>query len=481
VTDIVLLALSALVIGAIAAGGAVWLLNAPKIVALKGENDALRKDAAEARQAREELENIRGKLEAAQGQVAELEPLRERVAQAQASEAAANAKLEAHEKISAEKDRQFLEAREELQRQFKVLASDVLRENKDELLKQAKETFDAQKALSNSEHETRSKEIVSLIKPLEDKLKNYEEHVTAIEAARNKSYGELNRAIEMVQNETKGVRDVTANLVNALKASPKTIGRWGEEQLKRVMEMSQLLEHCDFDTEVTFQNVDETIRPDVVIKLVGGRTIIVDAKVSTRAYIQAIETTVDEERGLLLKRHAEQMRERLTSLSAKNYWEKVAGSADCVVMFVPGENFVAAAFQQDPELFQDSIDRKVLICTPTTFIALAKAISYGWDQERLARNAVQVGQMAKDLYLRLKDMGGHVSVLGTHLKNAAEKYNDMVGNMESRVMPQARKFSDFGVPGTSENIAELAPVTTTVRLPKAGRDLLVPPDSDLGK
>ncbi len=234
-----------------------------------------------------------------------------------------------------------------------------------------------------------------------------------------------------------------------------------------------MVEHCDFETEKHYRGEDEALRPDALIHVSGGRCIVIDAKAPVSAYLDAIEAGEDESRETLLKRHASQLRERLSNLSSKSYWEKIPGSTDCVVMFVPGDNFVSAAFERDRDLFEDGIKARVLICTPTTFIALAKAISYGWRQEKLAQNALEVSRLGRDLYARLATMGDHISDLGKHINNAAKKYNAFVGSMESSVMSQARRFNELGVEGTSKPLSDLAEVDTVVRFPQPNRDLLI--------
>jgi DNA recombination protein RmuC len=311
------------------------------------------------------------------------------------------------------------------------------------------------------------------VKPLGDTLKSYDVALKEIEKARDESYGGIKQALGAIQAQHGEVKSVTANLVNALRASPKTRGRWGEETLRRVMEMSGMVEHSDFETEKHFRGEDVSLRPDALIHVSGGRTIVIDAKAPISAYLDSIDAAGEEERELLLKRHAAQLRERLTNLSSKSYWEKISGSTDCVVMFVPGDNFVSAAFERDPDLFEDGIKARVLICTPTTFIALAKAISYGWRQEKLAANALDVARLGKELYARLATLGDHVSDLGKHINNAAKKYNAMVGSLESQVMPQARRFSELGVEGTAKPLDDLPEVDTVVRFPQQNRDLLI--------
>jgi DNA recombination protein RmuC len=427
----------------------VWLLRAARIAALAAENEGLRASS--------------GELTAARNRIFEMGRESERL----------RADLDNAKKTHDEQVLQFQQLRKEMTDQFQLLAGEALKASNDEFSKRAEEIFKAQKELTSAEIDKRSKEMSELVKPLGETLKAYEVELKRVEDARRESYGGMTEALKVVREQHNEVKMVTANLVTALKASPKTRGRWGEETLRRVMELSGMVEHCDFETEKHFRGDDESLRPDVLINVSGGRTIVVDAKAPVTAYLEAIGAGDEAERDLLLTRHAKQLRERLTNLSAKSYWEKIGGSTDCVVMFVPGDNFVAAAFERDPDLFEDGIKNRVLICTPTTFIALAKAISYGWRQERLAESAIEVAALGKELYSRLATLGDHVSDLGRNLNSAAKKYNQLVGSLESNVMPQARRFNELGVEGAAKPLPELTEVDTVVRFPQGGRDLLI--------
>jgi DNA recombination protein RmuC len=422
---------------------------------------------------RERLAADAARLEAAQQQLGELATHRARAAQADADVAALKAQIEAERANFAERTAALTALRSEMEEKFQLLAGKALQTNAEEFLRSATQLFENQKNLTNAEIEKRSKDIGDLVKPLGDSLKAYETHLSEIEKARRENYGGLAETLRAVQEQQEGVRSVTANLVGALRAAPKTRGRWGEETLKRVAEMSGLIEHCDFETEKHFRAEDASLRPDMVIQVAGGRSIIVDAKAPVSAYLDAIGAATEDERDAQLQRHAVQLRERLRDLSSKSYSDRFQGSIDCVVMFVPGDNFVSAAFERDPHLFEDGVKARVLICTPTTFIALTKAISYGWQQDRLARNALDVGRLGKELYGRLAKFGDHVTDLGKHINNAAKKYNMLVGSLENSVMPQARRFNELGVEGTSQPLAELAEVDTVVKFPQGGRDLLL--------
>jgi DNA recombination protein RmuC len=255
----------------------------------------------------------------------------------------------------------------------------------------------------------------------------------------------------------------TRKLVNALQAAPKTRGRWGEHQLHNVMELSGMSAHVDFLPEQTIAGDDGRLRPDVIIRLPGDRRIVVDAKTSMAGYLDAVEAVDDETREAHLAAHARQLRTHMRQLASKQYWDALPCTPDFVAMFIPGENFYAAAIERDPLLFENAIENKVLIVTPTTLIALAKAIAIGWRQEKIAENARHIGELGRELYRRLATMGNHVAGVGAGLDGAVKRYNDLVGSLESRVMPQARRFTELEVEGTREPLPELRPVDTLTR------------------
>jgi DNA recombination protein RmuC len=471
-TDLGLMILSATLGGAVAAIG-VWLFCGRRAATLKSENDALRGANAEARQTRNELENAKGRLEAATRDERELAEARERIFNLGRECAVLRTELDQTAKARAEQVAQLTQLRQDVQDQFHLIAGKALQTNAEGFLREAHQVFENQKNVTNAEIDKRTQHIAELLGPLAKSLDAYDGTIKDIERARIAGFATIDESLRAINLQHGEVKTVTANLVNALRAAPKTRGRWAEHTLRRVMELSGMVEHCDFETEKHFRGDDESLRPDAVIHLPGGRTIVVDAKAPISAYLQAVDAVTDEEREACLKRHATQLRERLNNLSSKSYSEKISGSPDCVVMFVPGDNFVSAAFERDHDLFEDGIKSRVLICTPTTFIALAKAISYGWGQEKVASNALAIARLGKELYARLATFGDHISELGRQINNAAKKYNALVGSLESHVMPQARRFSELGVEGTSNPLGRVVEVDTVVRFPQQNRDLLL--------
>ena len=266
------------------------------------------------------------------------------------------------------------------------------------------------------------------------------------------------------------VRAETSKLVQALRASPKTRGRWGEHTLQNVLELSGLSPYCDFRTEESFDRTEGRVRPDVVIRLPGGRHLVVDAKTSTCAYLDAIEAATDAERERHLALHAAQTREHMKKLAAKSYWDGLTETPDFVVMFIPGENFYAAAVERDHGLFEDAAAQRVIIVTPSTLIALAKAVAFGWRQEKVAENAKKVHDLGRDLYRRVTAMAEHIQACGGALHKSVRCFNDFIGSLEQSVMPQARRFNELEVEGTATEIPELKHIETEPRLLRADRD-----------
>ncbi|HEY0106662.1 MAG TPA: DNA recombination protein RmuC [Rhizomicrobium sp.] len=479
-------------LGAFGIGGLlIWISRTARIHALASRLGPLEAELAVLRGTRAEADTLRranldlekqvsaaaARVEGAAALETEIARLRQRLTESEAEKSALGATLDGAAKAHADQVRQLCELRQSIQDQFKLLAGDALKTSNEDFAKRAEDIFKTQKELTGKEIDQRSAALAELIKPLGESLKAYDVALKDIEKARIEGFTAINTTLQAVTVQSGEVRTVAASLVNALRASPKTRGRWGEETLRRVMELSGMVEHCDFETEKHFSGDDESLRPDALISVAGGRSIVVDAKAPISAYLDAVNSVSDAERETLLKLHAAQLRERLKNLSSKSYWEKIAGSTDCVVMFVPGDNFVSAAFERDPDLFEDGIKNRVLICTPTTFIALAKAISYGWRQEKLAANALDVARLGRELYQRLSTMTDHVSVVGKHLRDGVGAYNKLVGSLEGRVLPQARRFHELGVEGTAGEIDELPQIDVVVRPLASDPALEAPPAS----
>lgn len=376
------------------------------------------------------------------------------------------------------KERETMTAlRGELESKFRELAQETFKASQKSFLELAEESFKRHKGEAAADLEKRREAIASLLKPMEESLKRFGEHVNAIEKARHEAYGTISSELRNVIETQAGVRAETAKLVNALRAQPKTRGRWGEHQLQRVMELAGMSEHVDYMTQEGVSDEDgRRLVPDAIIRLPGERSIVIDAKTSLSAYFDAMDAVEENAREVCLNEHARQIRTHVKQLGAKAYWEQFPDSPDFVAMFIPGENFYAAAIERDPELFDEAIRNRVLIVTPTTLIALAKAVAYGWRQEAIAQNAREVAALGGELYKRLGVMGEHVARMGKALNDSVSAYNRFVGSLEQKVLPQARRFEDLKVDEGTRRLETLEPLDIETRALNA-HELLGPADS----
>ena len=318
-----------------------------------------------------------------------------------------------------------------------------------------------------------SSKLEALLAPLQGELERYDQRLTSFDRERAMQFGALSEQLHSVAAASEGLRDQTQQLASALRA-PSGGGRWGEIQLRRVVELAGMAEHCDFETQVTTsadnaEGESRSIRPDMVVRLPGGRAVIVDAKAPLTAYLDATKASDDRDRLRLLRQHAAHLRGHVDALSRKAYWEQVgpAATPEFVVLFLPGEAFFSAALEHDPALLDDSAARGVILATPTTLIALLRAVSIGWREARLAEGAREIGVLGASLYDRLASLGSHFSELGLALDRAVTSYNRAVGSLESRVLVTARRFRELGVAGERTEIEPLAPVGSRARAVQA--------------
>ena len=363
----------------------------------------------------------------------------------------------------------------ELEKKFAGLASEVLGKNSESFLKLVSERFEKHSASAKDDLEKRRVAIETLVKPLGESLSKFEHKVDAIEKAREGAYRAISEQVKSLAEGQTGLRSETSRLVQALRR-PETRGRWGEYQLRNVLEMAGMTEHVDFVEQPTITGDEGRLRPDVIIHVPGGTSIIVDAKTPLDAYLSAVDAPDEESRERLLADHARQMREHVRALASREYSKALPETPDFVVMFVPGESFFAAAIESDPDLLEKAWRDKVLISTPTTLIALVKMIAFGWQQEKLAENAQVVAAQGRDLYERIKVFGGHMGDLGRSLRQTVDRYNKGVGSLESRVLPAARKFEELGVAPASSSIPTLEPVELDPR--EAQAEELVEPRTE---
>ena len=326
-----------------------------------------------------------------------------------------------------------------------------------------------------------SSKLEALLAPLQSELERYDQRLTSFDRERAMQFGSLSDQLHSVAAASEGLRDQTQQLTSALRA-PAGGGRWGEIQLRRVVELAGMAEHCDFETQVTTSAEDSEgelrrLRPDMVVRLPGGRVVIVDAKAPLTAYLDASKASDDRDRLRLLRLHASHLRGHVDALSRKAYWEQVelGATPEFVVLFLPGEAFFSAALEHDPAMLDDSIARGVILATPTTLIALLRAVSFGWREARMAEGAREIGVLGASLYDRLASLGGHFSELGLALDRAVTSYNRAVGSLESRVLVTARRFRELGVAGERTEIEPLAPVGSRARAVQAPELALAAP------
>ena len=424
------------------------------------------------------------------GESARLAATAERVPQLEQENAALRDRLEAAEKANAaleanrDSERKSHEARveeltrmgAELERKFAGLAAEVLGKNSESFLKLVSERFEKHSESAKDDLEKRRAAIETLVKPLGESLTKFEHKVGEIEKARTGAYEAIKEQVKSLAEGQTGLRTETSRLVQALRR-PQTRGRWGEYQLRNVLEMAGMTEHVDFVEQPTIAGDEGRLRPDVIIRVPGGKSIIIDAKTPLDAYLNAVEASDEEARERLMADHARQVRDHVRGLASRDYWKSLPETPEFVVMFVPGEPFFAAAIESDPALFESAARQRILISTPTTLIALVKTIAYGWQQEKLAENAQAVAEQGRDLYDRIKVFGGHMGDLGKALRQTVDRYNKGVGSLEGRVLPAARKFEALGVAPASSSIPTLEPVELDTREAQAD-ELLEPKAKD---
>jgi DNA recombination protein RmuC len=371
--------------------------------------------------------------------------------------------LEKDRAVHAERLKAYHDAEARLRDAFQALSADALKTNNQAFLDLADTRLREARTEATSDIEARKKAIEELLAPMAKTLDQVDREIKDSERRRVESGAQLMQKIASLDTAGQGLRDETRRLTDALKR-PGVRGRWGELQLKRVVELAGMIEYCDFMEQHTIQGTDdERIRPDVVVRLPGGKRIVIDAKAPLDAYLRALEAPDDAARQTLLGEHARQVRAHISQLSAKNYFEKVASTPEFVVMFLPGEVFFRAAMDADAELIEYGVSQKVIITSPTTLIALLKAVAYGWNQKNLAESARHISEAGKILYERLCTMTDHLESLGKRLGGAVQSYNEMISSMERRVLPVARKFPELDRALAAESLPELPQLEKTPR------------------
>jgi DNA recombination protein RmuC len=449
---VLLLAVFLLMLGAAALG---WYIGNKPAKAYREERD---QRLEEYRRAIAELAAAEERAKQVPTLQQQLEDIRRDCSDAQQRCASLSSVQDERERAFEAQIKQLTEAREALSAQFNEIGTKLLGDAQRSFLERADARF-------KQAEEIAGQGLKALLQPVTDRLQRYEEGVAKVEAERRDSFGNLVGLIESMRIGQEKVSSEAAKLVNSLRNAPKSRGRWGEQQLKNVLETCGLTENCDFQTEVSVEGEDGRLRPDVVIRIPGGRTLIIDAKVSLNAYQDAFGAVDEAERQIGLAAHAAAMRAHVNTLGNKAYQTQFGNSPDYVIMFVPGEHFLSAALEHDPTLWDFAFDKKVLLATPTNLIAIARSVASVWQQEALAKNARDIALLGKELYDRLAKVGEDLRKVGTGLNSAVTNFNSFTNSFNSRVVSTGRKFRDLNI---ETGARELADVPAVEALASAG-------------
>ena len=353
-------------------------------------------------------------------------------------------RIKSEEALQHERDAAYEAANSRLSSAFSELANKSLKSNSETFLRLAEQNLGTQQQKANQALGEREQAVENLVKPIRDALKESQHQIAELEKSRSEAYGNIQAQIENMQQSHKSLAQETKNLVNALRR-PEVRGRWGEITLRRLVELAGMVEHCDFQEQVHTTDGENIIRPDMIVRMPNQRELVVDVKTLLDAYLEAAEAPDDEKRQAALKRHTRNVREHIRKLSSKTYWEQFSRSPDFVILFIPGDQFLSAALNEDPNLIDTALSQQIILATPTSFVALLKAVAYGWSQVALTENAEEIRSLAADLYGRLTAFVGHLNKLGRQLSGSVDNYNRAVGSLERKVLPGARKFVELGI------------------------------------
>lgn len=394
---------------------------------------------------------------------ARTEELRQQIQQRESEIMQIRNELDAERKVKVESLTRLEEAKKSFEEQkalielmktemadtFNALSSAALKSSSEDFLRLASEHLGKVVTDTKGKLSEHQAAMDGMIKPLHDMLKRYEEQIRQIEENRHKAYGSLEQQLRSLASTQENLQKETSNLVSALR-KPEVRGRWGEMQLKRVAELSGMSIHCDFTEQYSIDTEKGRIRPDMIVHLPMEREIVVDSKVSLEAYLDAVSAQTEDERKIKMEKHAQQVRTHMNKLSSKEYWSQFQKSPEFVVLFIPGESFLSSALEVDNNLIEDGIQKRVIIATPTTFIALLRAIAYGWRQEQLTKNAQVISDLGRQLYERMNVLKQHFENIGVNLEKAIGAYNKAVASLETRVLPSVRRFRELGITSASE-------------------------------
>lgn len=456
----ILFLLLGVILGAVS-GGIICLLFSRSAMARVRAEAARDLAALQERAAMQESQAAEGRAARVAGEqrVAELQREVQRLA---SREAELSATLLAEREAAQGKLALLENARTALADAFKALSADALRNNNQSFLELARAALEKFQEQARGDLSKRQQAIDELVKPVRDTLEKFDRRVGEIELSRIDAYSRLTEQVLSLRTTQEQLQKETVTLAKAL-GSPQSRGRWGELTLRRVVELAGMQKFCDFDEQVHLPGEEGRLRPDLVVRIPGGRCVAVDAKAPLIAYVEAVNASDEATRRVKMGENALRIREHIKALSAKSYWERLNPAPEFVVLFLPGESFYSAALEADPTLIEAGVEQRVVLATPTTLIALLKAVAFGWRQEALADNARHISDLGRELYKRLADMTGHFEDLGQRLEKATESYNKAMGSLESRVLVSARKFEELQAAPTDQEIPVLEPVEVLPR------------------
>jgi DNA recombination protein RmuC len=387
--------------------------------------------------------------------------VRQAWAEAQQARVTAETRMEEAARQLVEQKALIDHTRQELMGSFQALSGEALKQNNEAFLKLAAVSFESLHVKAGSDLQQRQQAIDAVVRPLQDSLQRYGEQLRLLEQARQSAYGGLDQHLRSLAESQQRLQQETGNLVKALR-SPTVRGQWGELTLKRVAELAGMVDHCDFAEQPSVTGDDGRFRPDMVVQLPGGRQIIVDAKTVLSAYLDAHEAQNEAQQAEALRRHAAQVKCRMDELCLKAYWTQFDRAPEFVVLFLPGEQFLGAALDQNPRLIEEGFANGVVLATPATLIALLRAVAYGWRQERMTAHAEEAGRLGKELYERMAVLAEHMNDVGQALGKSVSAYNRAVGSLETRILPAARRFKELGV-SSDRNVPILEPTEVVPR------------------